>query len=201
MAEFMIQPEILLAKGASYKTVLKDEVIFNEGSHCCFYYQIQEGQVKWVNIDEEGKEFVQNILEEGESFGELPLFDHLPYAASAIANTPCRLLRLSKSSFLQLLKEDPELHFKFSGMFTERLRFKFLLLKEIATHSPEQCISTLMNYFKNKQKHTCKFCSKVTLTRQQIADMTGLRVETVIRTLRSMHDQGRVTIERGKVYF
>lgn len=201
MTEFIIDPEILLSRGATFKDVLKDEVIFNEGSHCCFYYQIMEGQVRWVNIDEDGKEFVQNILEAGESFGELPLFDDKPYAASAISNTDTKLLRLSKSSFLQLLKDYPDLHFKFSSMFTERLRFKFMLLREVASHSPEHCISTLMKYFKDKHKHACTICHKVTLTRQQIADMTGLRVETVIRTLRNMHDQGRVLIEKGKVYF
>lgn len=201
MTDFIIDPEILISRGATYKEVLKDEVIFMEGSHCCFYYQIIEGQVRWVNIDDHGKEFVQNILDAGESFGELPLFDNKPYAASAISNTETKLLRLSKSSFLQLLKDEPELHFKFSTIFTERLRFKFLLLKEVAVQSPDHCIITLMNYFKEKHKHTCSLCHKVTLTRQQIADMTGLRVETVIRTLRSMHDQGRVLIEKGKVYF
>ena len=41
---------------------------------------------------------------------------------------------------------------------------------------------------------------KVNLTRQQIANMTGLRVETVIRTIRAMQDKGLVTIERGKIF-
>jgi hypothetical protein len=31
--------------------------------------------------------------------------------------------------------------------------------------------------------------------------MTGLRVETVIRAIRQMHDSGKLLIERGKVYY
>jgi len=38
------------------------------------------------------------------------------------------------------------------------------------------------------------------LTRQQIADMTALRVETVIRIMRIMHDKEEIRIEKGKVY-
>jgi CRP-like cAMP-binding protein len=38
------------------------------------------------------------------------------------------------------------------------------------------------------------------LTRQQVANMTGLRVETVIRSIRNMNENGQLVIERGKVY-
>ncbi|MCG7859309.1 hypothetical protein MD537_20195 [Flavihumibacter sediminis] len=31
--------------------------------------------------------------------------------------------------------------------------------------------------------------------------MTGLRVETVIRTIRTLHERGRLTIQRGKVFY
>lgn len=40
----------------------------------------------------------------------------------------------------------------------------------------------------------------VKLTRQQIADMTGLRVETVIRSIRQMEEKGELVIDKGKVY-
>ena len=43
-------------------------------------------------------------------------------------------------------------------------------------------------------------CNQLKLTRQQIADMTGLRVETVIRAMRNMHEKGELTIEKGKVF-
>jgi len=200
MLQPIIDPEVLLSHGATYKKVAKDEIIFMEGSHCCFYYQITSGEVRWVNINDEGKEFIQTILSEGESFGELPIFDDKPYAATAIANVDTTIIRLSKSAFLQLVRDNPDIHFKFSRLFTERLRFKFLLIKEIASQGPEHCIASLFNYFKQHQQFTCKKCNRVTLTRQQIADMTGLRVETVIRAIRNLHDQGKVLIEKGKVY-
>lgn len=196
----MIDVDVLLTYGATYKKLAKDEIVFLEDSHCCFYYQVVSGRVRWVNIDEEGREFIQSIIGPGESFGEIPLFDDKPYAATALADEDSVIMRLSKNNFRQLLKDNPDIHFSFSRLLSERLRFKFLLLKELASHGPVECIATLMRYFKDHQQFTCKKCNKVMLTRQQIANMTGLRVETVIRAIRQLAEEGRLSIEKGKVY-
>ena len=192
--------DTLVAWGANYKKVPAGGNIFQEGIHCSFYYQLVSGKVRWVNINDDGKEFIQTIIEPGECFGELPLFDDEPFAATAIADEDSVIIRLHRSVFHQLLKETPELHFAFTKLLTQRLRFKFLILKELANHNPENSISTLFNYFKQSQKNICTKCNRIKLTRQQIADMTGLRVETVIRTIKNLQSKGQLIINKGKVY-
>jgi len=192
--------DLLLALGATYKKLSAGETIFLEGTHCSFYHQLVSGRLKWVNINEDGKEFIHTIIEPGESFGELPLFDDEPYAANAIAEEDSIIIRLHKPVFLNLLKESPELHFTFSRLLAEKIRFKLLLLKTISCEDPVKCISTLLAYLKKNKKNICGDCSQVKLTRQQIAGMTGLRVETVIRAMRTMHNNGELVINRGKVY-
>src|SRR6187431_2661882 len=103
-AEPIVPEDVLLAWGATYKKVKKSELIFLEGTMSSFYYQLVEGRVRWVNINEEGREFIQVMIEEGESFGELPLFDDKPFAATAIADEDSLILRLHKSNFLQMIK-------------------------------------------------------------------------------------------------
>ena len=197
----MVNLETLLGLGATYKNVAANEIIFSEGDQCHYYYELISGSVRWVNINDEGKEFVQDMIEAGECFGEFPLFDGLPYAASAIANNNSVLLRLPKENFLQLLKDEPSLHFDFSKLLVERLRFRFLLTKELAGNKPEDKICSLLSYFKKNKKYFCPTCNVVQLTRQQIADMTGLRVETVIRSIRRLQDTGKLQIEKGKVFY
>ena len=196
----MLNIDTLVAWGATYKKLVTGEIIFREGTACSFYYQLVSGRVRWVNINDDGKEFIQTIIEPGECFGELPLFDDEPFAASAVADEDSVIIRMHRSTFHQLLKETPELHFAFTKLLTQRLRFKFLILKELANHNPENSISTLLNYFKQTQKNICIKCNRIKLTRQQIADMTGLRVETVIRTIRALHTKGELQINKGKVY-
>ncbi|MEI6190102.1 MAG: Crp/Fnr family transcriptional regulator [Chitinophagia bacterium] len=197
----IIDINTLLAWGAVYKKVRSGEVIFSEGAECTYYNQLVSGTVRWINIDEEGKEYIQTIIEPGECFGELPLFDDGVYAASAIADDDVVLIRLRKNTFLQLIKENYDIHFEFTKLLAKRVRFKFLILKSIAYHAPEIRIAALLNYLKKENKNFCSKCNQLKLTRQQVADMTGLRVETVIRTMRNMHDKGDLVIEKGKVFY
>ncbi len=197
----MIDIDKLISLGAGYKNFATNEIIFLEGTQCYYYYQLVSGSVRWVQIGEDGKEFVQDMIEPGECFGEFPLFDDEPYAASAIANNGSVVLRLPKETFQQLLREDPELHADFSKLLVERLRFRFLLSKDLAGNKPTDKICSLLSYFKTHKKYFCNKCNLVQLTRQQIADMTGLRVETVIRSIRHLEVAGRLQIQKGKVYY
>ncbi len=201
-----IDIDVLLCYGATYKKVDKGESIFREGCQGRNYHQLVEGKVKWMNVDDDGKEFVQKIVRVGESFGELPLLDGGPYVASAVADADCLLIRLPKEIFLQLLRENPIIHFSFTKLMAERLREKFIILKEVASQDPERKVSTIINLYKDINEQVgdhCPSCDKtrMALTRKEIAEMTGLRVETVIRTIRHLHDKGKLTIQKGKVYF
>jgi CRP/FNR family cyclic AMP-dependent transcriptional regulator len=196
----MLNIDLLLAWGAAFKKVPKGTILFQEGSICCFYYQLVSGKIRWTNVDEEGKEFIQLLIDPDECFGELPLFDDGPYAATAIAEEDSVVIRLSKPVFKQLIAENPEIHFGFTRLLAERTRFKFLHAKTLSDNDPEKSISTLLHYFKKENKNFCSDCHQLKLTRQQIADMTGLRVETVIRSMRHMHEKGQLRIEKGKVY-
>lgn len=196
----MIDEDILLTWGATYKKVRKDEIIFQESSQGFFYHQLVSGQVKWVNVDDSGKEFIQCIIDQGESFGELPLLDDGPYVASAIALTDGVLLRLRKETFLQLLRENPEIHFRFTRLMTQRLRLKFIFLKELSNQDPERKVLTILNHYKADESDGVHGRHRINLTRQQIANMTGLRVETVIRTIKNLEGEGKVVIDHGKVF-
>jgi len=200
MASDMIDLDVLLCWGGTYKHVNKGEVIFHEGTDGRFYYQLVEGRIKWVNVDDSGKEFVQKFVEEGESFGDLPLLDDGPYVATAIAEKDSLVIRLTKGMFLQLLRENHTLHYKFTRLMTERLRQKFTILKDIASQNPERQIFSILHQYKKDHSKSENEKLKIELTRQEIADMTGLRVETVIRAIRHLHDKGTVRIEKGKVY-
>jgi CRP-like cAMP-binding protein len=197
----MIEPNILLGRGASYKKLVPGEILFAEGDPCEYYYQVVHGQLRWVNFNKEGDEYLQHVVEKGESIGELPLFDGGVYAATAIANRASRVLRLPKTAFHELLKEIPELHFAFSRLLTERLRFKFFLLKEMANNDSEKIITALLGYLHEKKDHVCTVCNQVMLNRRQIAEMTGLRVETVIRVMRNLNEKGIIQIRNRKAYY
>ncbi|WP_229048067.1 Crp/Fnr family transcriptional regulator [Chryseobacterium arthrosphaerae] len=80
----VIDENILHSAGAEVRDYKPAENIFCEGDTPNYYYQIIKGEVKLNNYNEEGKEFIQNILTEGQSCGEAILFIDKPYPMNAV---------------------------------------------------------------------------------------------------------------------
>lgn len=196
----MIPTELLLQRGATYKEADPGDFIFTEGDTASFYYQLTSGRVRWCNIMDNGREVLHKVAYPGDTFGTLALMDQSVYAASAIADTPCTLLRLHVSKFQAILSEFPDIQLAFQKSLASDLRFKFMLTNLLAHHSPEEVIRYLFSYFNEDGNLVCQDCNKLMLTRQQLANMTGLRVETVIRTIKQMEKDEKLSIVRGKVF-
>lgn len=195
----MISENLLHTYGAELETYDAFQIVFLEQAKAHFYYQIKTGEVKMYNLSESGKEFVQGFFYEHESFGEPPLFADFNYPASAVAIRKSSIYKLSKINLYKLLREHPEVHFKFTQILAQRLFYKSTLLKGISGQAPEQRILTLIDFLKeNDEAATNPY--KVMLTRQQIADMTGLRVETVIRAIKQLEQDKEIQIIKRKVY-
>lgn len=198
----MIAVELLQKYGAVLKTYKKEEAIFMTDDEAHFYYQVESGEVKMNNYNKEGREFIQGIFSKGKSFGEPPLFGNFPYPANATAINNVEVWRLGKPYFLQLLHENPEIHMRFTEILAKRLQYKAVRVSEISNQSAEHRILSLIDHLKNneEEKFPEPFTFEVPLTRQQIADLTGLRVETVIRTIKKLETEGTLQVRNRKVY-
>jgi CRP-like cAMP-binding protein len=199
----VIDTDILIAWGAVYRQFRRGDYIFKEDSPAYFYHQIESGSVKMVNCNDQGKEFIQGMFEPGESFGEPPLFFEGVYPASAVAETDCTILKLRKESFFEILKDRPDAHFALTIVLANRLYMKAIVGRELACYQPEHRIITILDLLRDKaqdERDNQGEKIKVPYTRQQIADMTGLRVETVIRTIRNLEQKGLLEIQNGKVF-
>jgi CRP/FNR family cyclic AMP-dependent transcriptional regulator len=196
----MVTKEILVKYGASVKCYKSGDSIFEEGQECHYFFQHISGKIKWTNFDIDGDETIQEFIAEGESFGELPLFDDLPYAATAVSDTESQVYRLPKQKFKLLMDENPAELWKISQLFVKRLRYKFMMFKECLGKEPDQRIRALFGYLNKNSININATNGQIALSRQEIANMIGLRVETVIRTVRKMNDSGEIKIRHGRIF-
>ncbi len=197
-AHAVIPSELLGKYGGRIINLKKDDILFQVGDQPLNYFELVSGSIKMVTYSEDGDEFIQGIFNPGESFGEPPLMSGFDYPSSAIALTPSEVWKLPKENFFRLLKENFEIHLELDKVLCERLRYKNMILSEISFYDPEHRIVSLINYLKEKLGNGQeKFI--VPLTRQQLADMSGLRVETVIRTVKTMEEQGKLEIVGHKI--
>jgi CRP-like cAMP-binding protein len=183
-------------------TTRKDQVLFDEGEPATDFFQVEEGQVKMYIINPDGQEFTQGIFNPGESFGEPALLGNFTYPSSAMVTVAGKVWRLPRPEFLQLLKENFELHLKLDMVLCKRLQYKSMILTEVSSYDPEHRLTTVLKYFKTKLPKTESVGQiMVPFTRQQLADMTGLRVETVIRAVKKMEKDGKLKLQGHKIMF
>ncbi|AJH14455.1 Crp/Fnr family transcriptional regulator [Myroides profundi] len=197
----MITIELLTKYGAEIREVKKNEIIFQEGNYPSHYYQVVSGKVKMNNFSADGREFIQNIFTSGQSFGEPPLFIEERYPANAIAVSNAKIIQLPKGDFYEMMRQNNEVSLAMNKSLSRRLYYKSIMAPDIASQDPDNRIMTLLNYLKSHQQAVEETSSPLTidLTRQQIADLTGLRVETVIRTLKRLESDSKVQIINSKV--
>lgn len=194
----MISPEIIESYKPAKITIPKDAFVFLEGERANFYYQVISGSIKMININHEGKEFVQGTFSDGQSFGEPPLFHDAMYPASAKATEGATLYKLGKEKFLDLLKANPDVHLKFTSMLSKRMMYKAMIMKEISSHDAQHRILTFLDYLK-KEYGNSEDAFRVELTRQELSNLLGIRVETVIRTVKQLASEGEIALDGRKI--
>lgn len=197
----MIAIDLLEKYGALKKSFAKNEIIFEEGNLPTHYYQIISGEIKMSNYNDDGREFIQGIFYKEQSFGEPSLFLNQNYPANAIAVDDSEILLLPKQNFMKLLEENPVISLKIIENLAQRLYYKSVMAAEMSTQEPEHRILKLIDtgiaYFNFKKDENGYL---INFTRQQIGDLTGLRVETVIRTIKMLEKKGVLKIINRKVY-
>ncbi len=97
------------------------EYIVREGEVGDCMYVIQSGKVEVVRRDGD-KEFSLDVLEDGDFFGEMALFDREVRSASVRTIGEVWVLTLEKKSFLRRVHHDPTLAFRILERMARRIR-------------------------------------------------------------------------------
>ncbi len=123
---------VIAGEGGSIRRCADGEVVFREGDEGTHLYVINEGAVR---IRKDG-DIVATVVAEfgpGEMFGESAIIEHRPRSASAIAVGETELSLYDRESFLEALRQDPELALRAMGALTERLRVTTQRLQDVCT--------------------------------------------------------------------
>jgi len=193
-----IRPDILLRYGAILKNYSKKEVIFNEGEHPKYYTQIDVGCVRQFNVFEDGREFTQGIFCSGESFGEPPIFINMKYPSSAEALIESKIFILPIDKFHTMINENTTFMKLFLELMAKRIYGKSINSLSLALRdSPDR----IFDFFKKLQANNqLNQTMQIPFTRQEIANFLGLRVETVIRIINQLKNEGKLKIVNRKIF-
>jgi CRP/FNR family transcriptional regulator len=124
-----------------------------------------------------------------------PVLDGGRYPATAIALEETKLLLIYRNDFLQLMETDAELSANVTLVMCGLLRQTTSTIQNLATSSPEHRIANVLLDLAGKESN-----GKISLRRQDIAEMAGLTTETTIRVIRRLAAKDLVKIVRGKIF-
>ncbi|MBE5318645.1 Crp/Fnr family transcriptional regulator [Pedobacter sp. MR2016-19] len=185
----------LIDKGLKLKSYSKDSVIYEPGMQPRYVYFIKLGEVRMVTVSDEGKEFIQGVFKTGQYFGEPALLIDRPYLAFTIANKDSQVIAVNKEDFFELIKNEPDFSMELIRTLSTRLFYKSMMLEELASEKADHRLLTIINYLLGD----IAVGENLKVTRQELADMTGLRVETVIRSTKILAEKGLIKTMKGKI--
>jgi len=177
----------------------KHKTIVEEGAPGDYMYIISEGRVKVTKLSGDGREKILELLDVGDFFGEMSLFDDAPRSASVKAMSDVRIMALARNDFLRLLGSSPGLALSVIQELTRRLRQVDEQASSLSFQRvKERTMGLLVRLAKEASSHEGRRKTPV-LTHQQIADMIGTSRETVTRAVKGLKDEGWLEQE-GKHY-
>lgn len=99
------------------------EIVFKQGDYGSYLYIVKSGAVN-VTSRFANEEIALAIIDEGDFFGEMALFDYLPRSATVRARGRTELYVLSKEDLMESIKEFPEIAIQLLATMSKRLRNK-----------------------------------------------------------------------------
>lgn len=159
---------------------------------------IVKGSVTVLIEDDDGREMIVAYLNEGDFFGEMGLFKQRDRSAWIRAKTECEVGEISYTKFQEISKEHPEFLYAIGVQMAKRLRDTTRKVGDLAFLDVTGRVArTLLDLCKEPDAMTHPDGMQIKITRQEIGRIVGCSREMVGRVLKTLEDQGLVSV-KGK---
>ena len=172
----------------------RGEVLFWEGDPCDGLYIVQDGSAKIYRISPQGRQYIVRILQEGDTFGEVPAFDGGANPVNVEALEPCAIWVIDSETLRGLVLSHPHFAQKVLENFGRMLRGMVRQVSEMAfyqvTHRLARLISELPPDEVGVSSH---------MTQEQMAARLGTVREVVARSLKELERSGAIKVENRRI--
>jgi len=111
-----------LAAAATEKSLWRGDILFSEAQDPDALYIVMSGRIAIANKSIDGRESVVALMEDGDLFGEMGLFDGMGRSAEARALEPSKVAEIPYGPVKQVYQDHPELLWRVVDMLARRLR-------------------------------------------------------------------------------
>jgi len=185
-----------IERHAVFKRYRTNTVIIEKGDDANSLFILRQGQVKAYVADDSGKEIVLNQQGPGAILGELALLADIPRTASVMTIEDCDFLVLTKRSFMQCLKDHPNIAFNLIRALAKQVQS---LTDSVTDFALLDVYGRIAKTLRDSAKDEGGRMITPKFTHQQIADRVGASREMVSKILKDLKLGGYLSAE-GKRY-
>jgi CRP-like cAMP-binding protein len=170
------------------------ETIHRAGDAATRLAIVAAGMVKLSRPTADGQDVVVNILTAGDYFGSLADLGDAVYTEDATAQTDCCILMATAQEFHELLERYPAVALATLQLVAERLRDAHQSIEQLSAYPVERRVAATLLMLADRvgRSEGAGILIEMPLSRQDLADMTGAKVETVSRIMSEFRRTGLV---------
>lgn len=181
------------------KQLATRELLCRKGEQGDTLYAVVSGRLKVLATGASGREYVFNVMQPGDTIGEIALMDTGTRSASVEALEPCELLALHRRDLLPFLEKNPKAAIEMASVLARLVR----RLSEQAADTSFLPLSTRMakklHALASSDEGPTDAATEVRLSQQELADMLGATRESVNKWLRTWEGEGIIELSRSRV--
>jgi CRP/FNR family transcriptional regulator, cyclic AMP receptor protein len=176
----------------------KKQIVYSEGNHPNRLYFVLKGRVKTYKTNEDGKELVMELFNEGGFFGYIALLEGTVYRDTAEALEETELAIIPREDFEEMINNNKEVAQKFIRLLANNVSAKENQLLALAYNSLRKKVAEALILLKKKYPHTEEEFS-IEISRESLAAIAGTATESVIRTLSDFRSEKLIDIKDGNI--
>jgi CRP-like cAMP-binding protein len=187
-----------IAESGTVRTYPHGVAIFEQDAPPEAFYTVTSGLVKVYRLLPNGKQLTLDIFGPGAPIGALAAYDGRPFPATAAALTDTTCLVIPRGVFFRLLEQHPSLVRGLLHGLTARVVELLNRVTELSGRRIEPRFAQLFLKFADSmgRPEGDGIFVPIALSRQELADMTGTRIETCIRIMSRWGKDGVVRTQK-----
>ncbi|WP_284653236.1 response regulator [Flavobacterium terrisoli] len=175
----------------------KNQPIYYEGDRSVGIWIVLDGKVKTTKMAEDGRELMTGMFETDDFIGINTLFSSDIYNDTAIAIEDSHLSNFPKDQFEKFINLYPDVAEKFIGILSNQIRQQEEQLLQLAYQSVRKRIAESLLRLQKQENNS----DSISISRIDLAAMSGTAPETVSRTLSDFKDEGFIEKKGSAITF
>ena len=188
-----------IARLAVRRVYAKGETVFAQSDPGDGLYGVVTGRIRISASSVDGKELFLNIMEPGDTFGEIALLDGRPRTATASATAASDLIVIPRDQFMGLLRREPELVSHVLELLCQRVRWLSGLTEDSALLPvPARLARRLLTLGKIHGQDTARGI-RLSISQEEMARFVGLSRQVVNQYLQNWKARQWVGLGRSNI--